>query len=283
MIVFPNCKINLGLTIKGKRIDGYHDLETVFYPVGVRDVLEIVSAGTRDLQGENTPVHFFDSGLPVDGDKKENLCVKAYNLLKKDFNQLSRVSMHLHKAIPIGAGLGGGSSNGAFVLQLLNSMFSLNLTNDQLICYAAQLGSDCPFFVINKPCLATSRGEIMEEVPLDLSAYSLVLVNPGIHINTGWAFSQLEFAPERQTAPGATHLNEIILQPVSTWKQTLVNDFEKPVFASFPEVKKIKEDLYHEGAIYASLTGTGSTVYGLFEKATIPGITFSAGYTVMIS
>jgi len=193
MVVFPNCKINLGLRIIRKRNDGYHDLETVFYPIPLTDALEVIR-----VSGADTDIAFQSSGLPISGDSTNNLCVKAYQLLKKDFPQLGSVQMHLHKVIPMGAGLGGGSSDGAFALQLINDLFHLQLSKEQLIGYALQLGSDCPFFILNQPCFASGRGEKMEPVALDLSGYHFAIVNPGIHVNTGWAFSQLQLDKPKQ-------------------------------------------------------------------------------------
>lgn len=252
MIVFPNCKINLGLQILNKREDGFHDLETVFYPVPFRDALEIIP-------NNNTETEFTGTGLTVDGNDADNLCVKAYQLLKKDFPQLPAVKIHLHKTIPMGAGLGGGSADAAFMLKLLNNKFKLNLSTPQLLNYALQLGSDCPFFIINKPCFATGRGEILEEVPVDLSAYKIVLINPGIHINTGWAFSNITPAPSKKS------IKAIIHQPIASWKDELINDFENSVFAAHPQIKEIKEILYSHNAIYAAMSGSGSTVFGIFE------------------
>jgi 4-diphosphocytidyl-2-C-methyl-D-erythritol kinase len=255
MIVFPNCKINLGLHILSKREDGFHNLETAFYPILLKDALEIIPA-----PHSNTGIEFRCSGLAVDGNTGDNICVKAYHLLKNDFPELPSIKMHLHKAIPMGAGLGGGSADGAFVLQLLNKRFQLNLSATQLLNYAVQLGSDCPFFIINKPCYATGRGEILDEINIDLSKYKIVLINPGIHVNTGWAFSQLTPAlPEKS-------IKEIIAQPINTWQQSLQNDFEKPVFEKYPVIKNIKESLYAQGAVYAAMSGSGSTVYGIFEN-----------------
>jgi 4-diphosphocytidyl-2-C-methyl-D-erythritol kinase len=255
VISFPNCKINLGLHILGKREDGFHNLETVFYPVPFKDALELIPS-------TNTDIEFTGTGLVVDGNAADNLCVKAYHLLKKDFTEIRAVKMHLHKAIPLGAGLGGGSADAAFMLKLLNEKFHLNLSTDQLINYALQLGSDCPFFIINKPCFASSRGEVLEEILLDLSAYKIVLINPGIHINTGWAFSNITPAlPEKS-------IKEIIQQPVNTWKDELKNDFETAVFSAHPAIKEIKEALYAQGAIYAAMSGSGSTVFGIFEPNT---------------
>ena len=185
MVVFPNCKINIGLRILDKRPDGFHNLETIFYPIPLKDSLEII----RDTSPQQEII-FSQSGNQIDGVPADNLCIKAYRLLKKDFPQLPAIQMHLHKAIPLGAGLGGGSADAAFAIKLLNEKFQLNLSPDQLISYSLQLGSDCPFFIINKPCYATGRGEIMQPLTISLSGYQLVLVNPGIHVNTSWAFSQ---------------------------------------------------------------------------------------------
>jgi 4-diphosphocytidyl-2-C-methyl-D-erythritol kinase len=246
------------LYVTRKRSDGFHDIETVFYPVPLRDALEVNAhhPAVTDTQITNY-------GLTVDGDTNDNLCIKAWRLLKKDFPSMPFVQIHLLKHIPMGAGLGGGSANGAFMLQLLNDTFQLGLSTDQLISYALQLGSDCPFFIVNLPSLATGRGETLSAVPLQLSAYKLVLVTPGIHINTGWAFSQLTIpAPGSRTIA----LHSIIRQPVSQWKEQLHNDFEPAVFAAHPILQTIKGQLYEAGAVYAAMSGSGSTVYGLFDK-----------------
>jgi 4-diphosphocytidyl-2-C-methyl-D-erythritol kinase len=255
MIFFPNCKINLGLYITGKREDGFHNLETLFYPVQLKDALEVISA-----TNSTTGIEFTTTGLAVDGNSADNLCVKAYHLLKKDFPQLPPVKIHLHKAIPMGAGLGGGSADTSFMLRLLNDKFKLNLSTSQLLNYALQLGSDCPFFIINKPCFATGRGELLEEITVDLSACKIVLVNPGIHVNTGWAFSNIT------PALPVKSIKEIVQQPVESWKAELRNDFEEPVFVAHPQVKEIKETLYQQGAIYAAMSGSGSTVFGIFSS-----------------
>jgi 4-diphosphocytidyl-2-C-methyl-D-erythritol kinase len=257
MLVFPNCKINLGLRILKKRDDGFHNLDTIFYPIPLRDALEMIQSNT------NKGVQLNTSGLPVGGNTNDNLCIKAYALLQKDFPQLPSVQMHLHKAIPMGAGLGGGSSDGAFTLQLLNNKFQLGLTQEQLIGYALQLGSDCPFFILNQPCHATGRGEILKPLELNLSGYYLCIVNPGIHINTGWAFAEL--------AKTGCHYNyettEIAIQQrIHAWQQTIINDFEAAVFPYYPEIEQLKNMLYNSGAIYASMSGSGSTVYGIFTN-----------------
>jgi 4-diphosphocytidyl-2-C-methyl-D-erythritol kinase len=266
MIVFPNCKINLGLNILRKRQDGFHDLETVFYPIGLQDALEVVQ------NTKNESINLQISGTLIDGKIEDNICLKAYNLLKSDFPNLPPVNFHLHKVIPTGAGLGGGSSDGAFTLILLNKKFNLGLSEEQLINYALSLGSDCPFFIKNAPCFATSRGEIMEEVPLDLSSYQIILINPKIHVNTGWAFSRI--VPGRQSYA----LRDVINDPVVEWRDKICNEFEPPVFQAFPEIKEIKEQLYNKGAVYASMTGSGSTVFGIFEKNATPALSFPHHY-----
>lgn len=266
MVVFPNCKINLGLHIVSRRNDGFHDLETVFYPVGWYDALELIHSG-------NTPEYSASfSGIPIPGSATDNICYKAWALLKKDFPDLPAVEMHLHKNIPAGAGLGGGSADGAFMLHLLNRKFNLQINEEELVRYSLQLGSDCPFFIINKPCYATGRGERLSPIVLDLSAYDIIIVNPGVHINTGWAFSQLTPA-----VPGIS-IAAIIQQPVETWKTTLANDFEEPVFNTYPAIKKLKALLYEHGAVYASMTGSGSTVFGLFRKNLRPHLSFPENY-----
>jgi 4-diphosphocytidyl-2-C-methyl-D-erythritol kinase len=274
MLVFPNCKINLGLRIIGKRTDGFHNIETIFYPVPIQDVLEILPA-----KNQENDLIFSVTGAEIEGDPNDNLCSKAYQLLKKDFPQLPPVKIHLHKAIPMGAGLGGGSADGAFTLSLLNDQFGLLLKDDQLANYAIQLGSDCPFFIYNKPCVAKGRGEILEGVTVNLSGYHLVLVNPGIHVNTGWAFSQLNPAnTQRENSPLNKSLQSIIAQPIQSWKDELVNDFETPVFATHPVIKEIKEIFYNSGALYASMSGSGSSVFGIFKNAPLYSFSFPEAY-----
>ena len=251
MIQFPNCKINLGLSILAKRPDGYHELETVFYPIAVSDALEILPADS---------VTMTQSGIEVPGDPAQNLCLKAYHLLQKDFPTLPAVQMHLHKNIPMGAGLGGGSSDGTAALLILNQQFSLGLNEKQLIDYASQLGSDCPFFVYNKACHATGIGEILSPIHLDLSNYQFLIVHPGIHIATKWAFQQLNPNTKSET------IALIIEKPITEWKDALVNDFEAPVFKAEPTLSEIKSKLYQLGAIYASMSGSGSSLFGIFPK-----------------
>ena len=250
MVTFPNCKINLGLNVLQKRADGYHNIETVFFPLSLTDVLEIVPSKNK-TQLNSTGI--------FPGKNEDNLCLKAYDLIKKDFPSLPEINIHLHKAIPIGAGLGGGSSDASSTLSLLNEMFELHLSPFRLFNYASTLGSDCSFFLFNKPCLATGRGESMEVIKLSLADYKSLLINPGIQSNTKEIFEQIT-----PSIPGKK-IKEIILQPVEIWKNELVNDFEKIVFAKYNSIKKIKEKLYEHHAVYASMTGTGSTVFGIFR------------------
>jgi len=251
MVIFPNCKINLGLHITGKRPDGFHELETVFYPVPLKDILEVVTS---------TSLEFQSTGLAIPGNPESNLCLKAYQLLKEDFPQLPPVQMHLHKIIPMGAGLGGGSADGAFALRLLNQKYQLNISSQQLIDYAAKLGSDCPFFIMNSACYASGRGEILTPINLDLSSYRFVIVHPGIHINTKWAFEQIT------PTPSPKNLVSILEQPIEEWRNYLSNDFEAPILQYYPAIEAIKLALYNDGAIYASMSGSGSSVFGLYPQ-----------------
>jgi 4-diphosphocytidyl-2-C-methyl-D-erythritol kinase len=269
VILFSNCKINLGLHITRKRSDAYHDIETIFFPVPVNDVLEIMSGSDSRSGGS---VNLSLTGIPIPGTVTGNLIVVAYKLLKKDFPNLPPIHFHLHKMIPPGAGLGAGSANGAFALKGLNDKYDLGLSEQQLIDYAAQIGSDTSFFIINEPCYATGRGEKLERIPLDLSDYKLIIVNPGLEISTAWAFAYvIPMQPEKS-------LKDIIAQPISTWRKELYNDFETTVFRSYPQIEKIKTDLYEAGAVYASMSGSGSTVYGLFPKDSTPALSFPTDY-----
>lgn len=261
MIVFPNCKINLGLNIIRRRGDGYHDLETVFYPLAFHDAVEVVELDNDDPKNKDGSFgKFSTTGEIIEGKPEHNLCIKAYNLLKNKHPLMPAVRMHLHKAIPPGSGLGGGSSDGAFTLRLLNQKFALELTIEQLLDHALQLGSDCPFFIINKPCFASGRGEFLEHITVDLSDYKIAVVIPPIHVSTSEAFSLIK-PIQRSKA-----IKAVVQQPITTWAAELINDFEDSVFSIHPEIKKIKDELYKAGAIYASMTGTGSTVYGIFQK-----------------
>ncbi len=253
MICFPNCKINLGLYITEKRPDGYHNLETVFYPVkGLHDALEIITSDTSALHTD---------GIAIAGNKEDNLVWKAYGLLKQDFpEQVKDVDIHLLKQIPMGAGMGGGSADGAFMLALLNDYFSLGMDKPALAQYALQLGSDCPFFIYNSPQYARGRGELMAPIDIDLSSFSLQLVCPEVHISTKDAFAMIK------PRPATFDLRTLATTPVAEWRNVIVNDFEAPVFAQHPELEDIKKQLYNHGALYASMSGSGSTIFGIFPK-----------------
>jgi 4-diphosphocytidyl-2-C-methyl-D-erythritol kinase len=255
MVSFPNCKINLGLKILRRREDGFHDLETIFYPLPLHDILE--TTRSPDLQ-------FTTTGRPIPGIPGANLTIQAWQLLRQDFPDLPFVHIHLHKQIPIGGGLGGGSADGAFMLDLLNRQFRLGLDGGRLARYAAKLGSDCPFFLLNQPCLGQGRGELLEPLQLDLSAYSFLLIHPGIHISTAEAFAHCH--PDDNGPP----LRSIIAQPLTTWRDTLSNDFESSLFGQFPILREIKRSLYDRGAVYAAMTGSGSCLFGIFEKGQVP-------------
>ena len=272
MLVFPNCKINIGLKVLDKREDGYHNIESLFLPVAIKDALEIIeSKDQKDL------VTFTSTGLAIDGKIDNNLCIKAYHLIEKDFPALPSIKMHLHKNIPMGAGLGGGSSDAASTLILLNNQFKLNLSQAQLMAYALILGSDCPFFINDQPAFATGRGEILEPFSINLSSYKIVLVYPSIHINTKDAFEGLKLQKENFLQPS---IKQIISQPVTDWQHQLKNDFEPPVFSKHPVLKQIKNSFYKNGATYASMSGTGSTMYGLFKKDVSTAIKWDKRYFV---
>ena len=253
MITFPNAKINLGLNIVEKRPDGYHNLETIFYPVPIEDALEV-----NILNESYEKFRLHQAGLEIEGEAENNLVVKAYKLLDAEFN-LPPVDIHLFKHIPSGAGLGGGSSDAAYMLKLLNEKFNLELTNETLEEYAARLGADCAFFIRNTPTYAEGIGNIFSPISLSLEGYQIVLVKPDIFVSTREAFAQIK--PHRQTVP----LKEVIKYPMEEWRELMVNDFEESVFPQFPGIKEIKEKLYKQGAIYAAMTGSGSSVFGLFK------------------
>ena len=258
MITFPIAKINLGLNVVEKRPDGYHNLQTVFYPVPIQDVLEVQvmdeafpSSYDCDLKVTN---------INIDGDEQRNLVVRAYQLLKKDFPTLPRIHTHLWKGIPTQAGMGGGSSDCAYMMLLLNRQFHLGLTDEQLISYAAQLGADCAFFILSKPCYAEGIGEKLQPIKVTLSGYYIAVVRPDIPVSTKEAFSLIH--PHYP----AQNCRETVMKPVETWRETLVNDFEESVFALHPEIGAIKEQLYDMGATYAAMTGSGSALFGLFRE-----------------
>jgi len=250
MICFPNCKINIGLNITEKRLDGYHNIETIFYPVSLCDIIEIV---------ESSKTEFTTSGNIIPGNIDSNLCIKTYNILKEKFD-LPPVKIHLHKVIPTGAGLGGGSADAAFMIKLLNDIFSINMSNEQMHEIASKLGSDCAFFIHNKAVFATEKGDVFHNLNIELSNYNLLLVKPDIHISTPEAYSLIK--PKKPSVS----LAYIDVSKIHEWKNDIKNDFEEVVFNKFPEVKNIKEEMYNAGAVYASMSGSGSAVYGIFEN-----------------
>lgn len=249
MITFPNAKINIGLNIINRRPDGYHNLETIFYPVMIKDALEIIVADK---------LSFGSSGLEIPGRVEDNLCMKGYHLVRKDFD-IPPVKIHLHKHIPVGAGLGGGSADAAFFIRLLDQQFDLGMSTDKMLGYARQLGADCAFFIQNKPAFAFERGDEFEPVKLDLPNYKIVVVMPPVHVSTSEAFSGVKPAPVEQS------LMELIYKPVTEWKNFIKNDFENSVFKNHPVIRGIKAALYEAGAIYASMSGSGASVFGIFD------------------
>lgn len=252
MISFPPCKINLGLHVVAKRPDGYHTIETCFYPVPWTDVLEIIPSEDQTI--------FTSSGISIPGSARDNLCLKAYHLLREKF-ELPPVKIHLHKVVPIGAGLGGGSSDAAHALRLLNTIFNLQLSNVQLKAYALQLGSDCPFFIYDQPMLGSGRGEELSLVKKKLSGKFIVIVKPDLHISTAEAYNNVK------PAATAKPIKDIIEKsPMQNWHEELRNDFEDSIFQKYPKLNELKKEFYHHGAIYASMSGSGSAVFGIFEK-----------------
>lgn len=266
MIIFPNAKINLGLNIIRRRKDGFHDIETCFVPVPWREALEIVPAP----EGKKTTLNI--TGLPVPGQDGQNLVMRAFKALHKDF-QLPASTIYLHKVLPMGAGLGGGSSDAAHALQCLNDLYGLYLSDNILELYASDLGSDCPFFLYKRPMLASGRGEILEEIELDLTGLHIGIVHPGVHIGTKEAYAGVS------PMEPATSMKDILLSPVDTWKDRLTNQFEESILPNHPEIKEIKDKMYNEGAVYSSMTGSGSAVYGLFTSAPDMAGQFSEEYT----
>jgi len=251
MLIFPNAKINIGLNIVNRRPDGYHNLETIFYPVMIKDALEIVVSDT---------LSFESSGLEIPGRVEDNLCIKGYHLIRKDFD-LPPVKIHLHKHIPIGAGLGGGSADAAFFIRLLDYKFNLGMSDGQMQGYARQLGADCAFFIQNKPVFAFDRGDEFEPIKLDLSNYKIVVVMPPVHVSTSEAYGGVKPAAVDRS------LMELIYEPVSEWKNFVKNDFETSVFKNHPLIRGVKAALYEAGAVYASMSGSGASVFGIFDAA----------------
>jgi len=250
MIVFPNAKVNLGLSVINKRKDGYHNLESIFLPVPIFDSLEFIESNKLS----------FESSIEIH-DEKSNSILQAYRLIKA-LKDIPPISIYIHKNIPIGAGLGGGSADGAFMLTGLNDYFNLEFTTEQLESLALKIGSDCPFFIQNKPKLVHGTGEILKDIDISLSDYYMTIVNPKIHVSTKMAFTNFEIKQKQNP-----DLKKVVHStPISDWKNEIFNDFEPSIFEQFPAIEKLKNECYNQGAIYASMTGTGSTVFGIFEK-----------------
>ena len=276
MIEFPNAKINLGLRVLRKRDDGFHDLETVFFPVPLCDILEIIEdeGSNSDLKGSPSDlskvivkslpsgrkVSFSASGIPVDGAISNNLCLKACELFDTQIGISSDLKLHLHKAIPMGAGLGGGSSDAAFVLKMLNKLTGQKATEEELLSLATQLGSDCAFFIRNASAFAENRGETLTHFTVNLSGYVLVIVKPPVHVATKDAFAGIV-----PTDTGGA-IRKAINLPIEEWQNELINDFELSVFKKYPEIARIKEELQKAGAVYVSMSGSGSAIFGIFKE-----------------
>ena len=258
MITTPIAKINLGLNVVERRPDGYHNLQTVFYPVAIKDALEVCAMADEFPSPFDCDIKV--TNISIEGDEQRNLVVKAYHLLKADFPSLPRLHAHLYKGIPTQAGMGGGSSDASAMLLLLNSEFQLGLSEEQLIGYAAQLGADCAFFVMNRPAYAEGIGEKLQPINLDLSNWYIAVVRPDIPVPTKEAFSRITPAFPQKCC------KDIVMQPVETWREELTNDFEQSVFALHPEIGAIKERLYQLGATYAAMSGSGSALFGLFKN-----------------
>jgi len=251
MLCFPNAKINIGLFITEKRPDSYHNLASCFYPIGWSDILEIIPSQTDS---------FSISGLKVSGNQEDNLCIKAYHLLKKDFS-LPPLAIFLHKILPMGAGLGGGSADAAFMLSLLQKTFDLALNNAQLEAYARKIGSDCAFFIENKPKFCYEKGDVFETIELNLKGKYLVLVYPSVFISTKEAYQHIQ-----AKALNFDLKSYLEKTPIQEWKSELENDFEKVLFPKYPVLEQTKQYMYEKGAVYASMSGSGSSIYGIFEE-----------------
>lgn len=254
MILYPNAKLNLGLNIVERRSDGYHNLETVFYPIPLYDTLQV------ELQDADVPYTFQMNGNALDCNPEDNLIIKALNLLKSQGYPIPSTRIILDKQIPSGAGMGGGSADAAFMLKALNELYQLGITNSTLEEYAARLGADCAIFIQNKPVYAEGIGNIFSPIALTLKGYFLVIIKPDIFISTGKAFSQIKPKhPEK-------NLKDIIKMPIGTWRETMINDFEESVFPQFPRLAELKQQLYDNGAIYAAMSGSGSSLFGIFSE-----------------
>ena len=266
MIVYPNAKINIGLKVVDKRPDGFHNIETLFCPVGLCDMLEVIEAADGQFS-------FSSSGLAIPGNPDDNLCIRAFNLISRDI-KIPPVKIHLRKTIPMGAGIGGGSSDGSFMIKLLNELFSLGFSEEKMAEYATMLGSDCTFFIRNKAAFGEGKGDQLTPVNIDLAAYKIVIVFPRVHVNTREAFEWLDSQQKEMDKAGDINsLKQHAGLPPDLWKDNVINDFEMPVFSKHPELRRIKEILYNKGAVYASMTGSGAAVYGLFKDppSDLPG------------
>lgn len=274
MILFPQAKINLGLNVVERRPDGYHNLETVFFPVPLCDALELNAMA--DGFPSESDCDLKVTGISVEGDEQQNLVVKAYRLLKQEFPSLPRVHAHLHKAIPTQAGMGGGSSDGTAMLCALNRWQHLGLSDEQLIERAARLGADCPFFVLSRPAYAEGIGERLQPVALDLKGWYLAIVRPDIPVSTKEAFALVK--------PRRPELNcrEVVARPVEEWRGLLVNDFEQSVFSQHPEIGHVRDSLYDLGAVYSAMSGSGSAVFGLFRQPVLLEQHFPGMFTCVI-
>ena len=256
MILFPPCKINIGLHVLHKRNDGYHALDTLMYPVSICDILEVIQSDVFE---------FTNSGLNIPGNAQMNICIKAFQLMEKEYG-ISPVKIHLHKVIPMGGGLGGGSSDGTYTLLAINTLFDLQLSDERLQELASKLGSDCPFFVTSLPQIANGRGELLTKVDFSLKGMFIYLVNLGIHVSTAQAFSKVQLYQHQ------TQILELVKVPFIEIKDTLVNSFEFSVFESYPELQKIKKIFIDNGAVYSAMSGSGSTMYGIFSSRPEKGL-----------
>lgn len=259
MLCFPNAKINLGLNITEKRSDGFHNIKTVFYPIGWNDALEIILVNQEEVDsGLKQEFNIHLSGLKIQGELKDNLLYKAYYLIKA-ITPVPPIEVYLHKNLPMGAGLGGGSADAAFFINLLNEQLNLNLSEDVRLNVARQLGSDCAFFIKNKPVYATQKGDVFSPISVDLSNYFIVVVYPNVHSNTKEAYSLVKPKQPDVSIP------DVLKLPIEQWKDLLKNDFELSIFSKYPIVQDVKEKLYENGAIYACMSGSGSAVFGIFK------------------
>ncbi|MEO5909950.1 MAG: 4-(cytidine 5'-diphospho)-2-C-methyl-D-erythritol kinase [Pelobium sp.] len=251
MITFPNAKINIGLNITGRRADGYHNLETIFYPINIKDALEVV---------EGAEMTFETSGIEIPGYANENLCLQAYDLMRKDFD-LPNIHIHLHKQIPIGAGLGGGSADAAFFIKLINEKFEMGMSMEQMQAYCRKLGADCSFFIANKPVFAFEKGDVFEAIDLDLTKFHMALVMPPVHVSTGEAYRGVHPKEPQQS------LKDLIKMPIEEWQGQITNDFEDHILKNHPQIREVKASLLEAGALFSLMSGSGASVYGIFKEA----------------